>query len=92
MENPGNDVRDCALVFEGGGYRASYTAGIARVLLEQGIDFGYVCGISAGASHTVDYVSRDLWRTRVAFLGRDPKWQAPGVPGEGVVGTGGGAW
>ena len=71
MENPENDVRDCALVFEGGGYRASYTAGIARVLLEQGIDFGYVCGISAGASHTVDYVSRDLWRTRVAFLGRD---------------------
>ena len=71
MENPGNDVRDCALVFEGGGYRASYTAGIARVLLEQGIDFGYVCGVSAGASHTVDYVSRDLWRTRVAFLGRD---------------------
>ena len=51
MEGPGNNVRNCALVFEGGGYRASYTAGIVRVLLEQGIDFDYACGVSAGASH-----------------------------------------
>lgn len=68
-----SNVTDCALIFEGGGYRAAYTAGFARVLLEQGIYFDFVCGISAGASHTVDYVSRDLWRTRFAFLGERPK-------------------
>lgn len=70
------NVEGCALVFEGGGYRAAYTAGIARVLLEQGIHFPFVCGISAGSSHTVDYCSRDLARTRNAFLGMRPE----GIP------------
>jgi len=79
MEGPGNNVRNCALVFEGGGYRASYTAGIVRVLLEQGIDFDYACGVSAGASHAVDYVSRDLRRTRMAFLGHDGAEKTGGV-------------
>ena len=62
------NVTDCALVFEGGGFRASYTAGIANVLLDQGINFGYVCGLSAGASHTVDYASRDRVRIRRSFV------------------------
>ena len=62
------NVTDCALVFEGGGFRASYTAGIANVLLDQGINFGYVCGLSAGASHTVDYTSRDRVRVRRSFI------------------------
>lgn len=64
-----NNVLDCALCFEGGGYRAAYTGGIANALLEEGIHFDFVCGISAGASHTVDYVSRDQDRVRRAFLG-----------------------
>lgn len=66
------NISDCALVFEGGGYRGAYTAGFARVLLEQQFHFGFVCGLSAGASHTVDYTSRDLHRTRAAFLARKP--------------------
>lgn len=61
------NVNGCALVFEGGGYRAGYTAGMANVLLEEGIYFPFVCGLSAGASNTVDYVSRDQWRTKWAF-------------------------
>ena len=69
------NVRDCALVFEGGGYRAGYTAGMADVLLEEGIHFPFVCGLSAGASNTVNYLSRDRWRTRWAFteLAGDPR-------------------
>lgn len=63
-----NNVFDVALVFEGGGTRASYTAGIANVLLDQGIYFNYVCGISAGSSHTLDYCSRDRDRTRRSFV------------------------
>lgn len=62
------NVHDCALVFEGGGYRASYTAGMANVLLEHGIYFDFICGISAGASHTVDYVSRSTTRVRDGFI------------------------
>lgn len=65
---PQPNVTDCALVFEGGGTRASYTAGIANVLLDQGIYFGYTCGISAGSSHTLDYTSRDRDRVRRAFI------------------------
>ena len=59
MEPLANNVFDCALVFEGGGYRGAYTAGIANALLENELLLDYVCGISAGASHTLNYVSRD---------------------------------
>lgn len=66
-----SNVFDCALVFEGGGYRGAYTAGMVAVLLEQGIYFDYVCGISAGTSHTLNYVSRDIPRAKLAFMGID---------------------
>ena len=61
------NVNDIALVFEGGGYRVSYTAGMANLLLQCKVYFGFVCGISAGASHTVDYLRRDQWRVKAAF-------------------------
>lgn len=60
-------IHDVALVFEGGGMRASYTAGLAVLLMEQGVEFDFVCGISAGSSHTANFVSRDIHRTRVSF-------------------------
>ena len=62
------NVHGVALVFEGGGYRASYTAGIANMLLERGIYFDEVCGISAGSSHTANYISRDQNRVRRSFI------------------------
>ncbi|WP_072373497.1 patatin-like phospholipase family protein [Thermophilibacter mediterraneus] len=68
MEPLSSNVFDCALVFEGGGYRASYTCAFANVLLEQGIYFDYVCGLSAGASNSVNYLSRDRTRVREAFM------------------------
>lgn len=67
MEPLMNNVFDCALVFEGGGYRAAYTSAFVEVLLEQGIYFDYVCGLSAGASNTVNYLSRDRDRARSSF-------------------------
>lgn len=68
MEPLHNNVFDCALAFEGGGYRGAYTAGIANVLLENSVWFDYVCGISAGASSTLNYLSRDHERLRTCFL------------------------
>lgn len=47
--------------------RASYTAGVVATLLERGMDFSHVYGISAGASHTVNYVSRNIERSRASF-------------------------
>ena len=68
-------VDDVALVFEGGGMRGTYTAALVQVLLEAGLFFPWVGGISAGCTNTVNMVSRDLWRTREAFVGltTDPR-------------------
>lgn len=63
-----NNIKDTALIFEGGGMRASYTAGLLNNLLENEIYFDYVAGISAGSSHTVNYLSRDQERARRSFV------------------------
>lgn len=58
---------DVALIFEGGGMRNSYTSGFVQMLLERNLNFGHVYGISAGSSHTVNYLSRDIRRSRASF-------------------------
>lgn len=68
MKKANIHAQDTVLMFEGGGMRASYTAAMASLLLEQNITFGHVCGISAGSSHTVNYLSNDIWRTRTSFV------------------------
>lgn len=73
------NVRDCALAFEGGGYRETFSAGIATVLMDVGIRFGYVCGVSAGSSNTVDYVSDDKFRVREAFMMHEAAREATGL-------------
>ncbi|WP_253953886.1 patatin family protein [Schaalia sp. 19OD2882] len=61
-------VDDVALVFEGGGMRGAYTAAVLTALLAEGIHFPHVSGISAGSSHTMNYVSRDPWRAHASFV------------------------
>lgn len=70
------NVRDTAFIIEGGGMRASYTAGLINVLLDHEIYFDYVAGISAGASCAVNYLSRDRDRVRRSFveLAADPEF------------------
>lgn len=63
-----NNIHDTALIFEGGGMRGSYTAGIVNTLLESELFFDYVAGISAGSSHTVNYISRDMHRVKASFV------------------------
>lgn len=63
-----NNIHDTALIFEGGGMRASYTAGFLNTLLENEIYFDYVAGISAGSSHSVNYISRDIQRSKRSFV------------------------
>jgi len=63
-----NNIHDTALIFEGGGMRASYTAGFLNNLLENEIYFDYVAGISAGSSHSVNYLSRDIQRAKRSFV------------------------
>ncbi|MDF2654121.1 MAG: phospholipase [Bacillota bacterium] len=63
-----NNIKETALIFEGGGMRASYTAGFLNNLLENGLYFDYVAGISAGSSHSVNYLSRDTQRAKRSFV------------------------
>ena len=81
MSQPVNNVSDCALVLEGGGYRGAFTAGIISVLLEEGIQFPYACGLSAGASNVVNYVAGNQKRIRMAFV------EIASLPGNGGLGT-----
>lgn len=87
MSAPSASIDDVALIFEGGGMRASYTAGAVVTLLERGFDFADVYGISAGSSHAANYVSRDAVRARAAFT---DFVQLPGFGGWGsfLRGTG----
>lgn len=62
------NVAGVALVLEGGGMRAAHTAGIVTALIEHEVWFPYVCGLSAGASNAVNYLSRDADRTRQSFV------------------------
>ncbi|MDO4888051.1 MAG: patatin family protein [Actinomycetaceae bacterium] len=68
-----------ALVFEGGGMRGTYTAALVAEMIDAGIEFPWVGGISAGATHTFNFVARDSWRARAAFvdLARDPNIGGP---------------
>lgn len=69
------EVHDVALVIEGGGMRAAYSAGLLNVLLERNVRFDYICGISAGASCAVNYACRDASRMKRCFVdvADDPK-------------------
>ena len=62
-----NNVFKTALLFEGGSMRGAYTCAVAAELLDRGIFFDNVYGVSAGSSNTVNYVSRDIHRTISSF-------------------------
>lgn len=59
---------DVAVIFEGGGTRNSYTSPFVERLLQEEIEVGWVGGISAGATHVVNYLSRDIKRSRESFV------------------------
>ena len=63
-----SNVFDTALIFEGGGMRASYTCAVVVAMLENGIYFDNVYGLSAGSSNAGNYVSRDADRAKRSFI------------------------
>lgn len=63
-----SNVFDVALIIEGGGMREAFAAGIVNVLIENGIFFDYVAGISAGSSSAVNYLLRDTERSKRNFV------------------------
>ncbi|MBQ6390724.1 MAG: patatin family protein [Eggerthellaceae bacterium] len=67
VSNLESNVFKTALLFEGGSMRGAYTCAVAAELLDRGVYFDNVYGVSAGSSNTVNYVSRDIDRVISSF-------------------------
>ncbi|MDL2274387.1 patatin-like phospholipase family protein [Oscillospiraceae bacterium OttesenSCG-928-G22] len=48
---------DAGLILEGGGMRGLYTIGVLDLLLDEGLLFSHIYGVSAGACHAMSYIS-----------------------------------
>ena len=56
-------MKKTGLVLEGGGFRGIYTAGVLDVLMDEGVNFDGVIGVSAGAIHGCSFVSGQRGRS-----------------------------
>lgn len=56
-------MTEAALVLEGGSLRGLFTSGVLDTLIEQGIVFSYVNGVSAGSMNGMNYISKQVGRT-----------------------------
>jgi len=68
------------LVLEGGGMRATFTAGVLDYLMEHDIWFPYTIGVSAGASNGISYKSRQPGRSRYSNIDLLQKRDYIGLP------------
>jgi predicted patatin/cPLA2 family phospholipase len=57
-----SELLNYGLVLEGGGLRGLYTSGVIDMFLEQGIEFPFVIGVSAGAGYGCSFVSKQYGR------------------------------
>lgn len=55
-----DDITEGCLVLEGGGWRGLYTQGALDALMEEGINFRNVIGVSAGALSAMGYLSGQI--------------------------------
>lgn len=69
-------IPNTALICEGGGMRAAVTGGMASVLIERGITFPFITGVSAGTSIAVCYLLENVPRLHRCFvdIATDPKF------------------
>lgn len=57
-------MTEAALILEGGSLRCLFTSGVLDAFLEQDLEFSYVGGVSAGSMCAMNYISRQMGRTR----------------------------
>ena len=68
-------LQKTGIVLEGGGMRGVYTSGVHEYLLAKGIYYPYVIGVSAGASNSCNYVSRQKGRGKRTNLDYLNNWR-----------------
>ena len=64
------------IVFEGGAVRTVYSCGVMDAFIEQGIDFDYLVGVSAGIAYGVSFISKQFGRNRELLMkyAQDPRY------------------
>ena len=72
-------MKKSALILEGGGMRGTYTSGVLDYLLEKGIVFDSIYGVSAGALNGVNYKTRQIGRSLRGFtmFQKDKRYAGP---------------
>ena len=60
------------LILEGGGMRALFTAGILDVMMEEGVTFDGMVGVSAGATFGCNFKSRQPGRSTICASSATP--------------------
>ena len=56
------------MVLEGGAMRGVFTAGVLDYLMKREIYCQYVVGVSAGSCNAVDYVAKQIGRTKDCII------------------------
>lgn len=69
------DLRNAALILEGGAMRGIFTSGVLDVLMEHDCYLAYTIGVSAGSCNGADYVSRQIGRSRDCMAIEDEKYR-----------------
>lgn len=59
--------RHTALVLEGGGMRGVFTSGVLDWMMDHGITFPYLVGVSAGSSNALSFASHQRGRAKYTF-------------------------
>lgn len=62
------------IVLEGGATRGVFTSGALDFLMEQELYLSHVIGVSAGSCNGVDYVSRQIGRTRDCMIHKEKEY------------------
>lgn len=62
------------IVLEGGATRGVFTSGVLDYLMEKDVYLSNVIGVSAGSCNGVDYVSRQIGRTRDCMIHREKEY------------------
>lgn len=67
------------LVLEGGANRGIFTSGVMDFLMEQGVQFQYAVGTSAGAGNVMNFLSGQKGRSRDITASRDKRYRYFGL-------------
>lgn len=73
------NFRKMGLVLEGGGMRGVFTCGVLDYMMDQGIEFPYGIGVSAGACNGLSFLSRQRGRAKYSNIDLMAKYHYIGL-------------